>query len=186
MPVICVHGMCVSFAMRRTRGKETHHHDERIPIEKPAVQVRYQPNSKRSDCRSDIALIREFSPHKMVRHPSYARNRDKEQLYTVSKNQHSPTKGNKRTCQFLVLQNSPEPQAQEQAITRYCQKGPPQTRRPLPPRSQGVMALSTGVVRRAPDCLAGDRLVQLSPHSKSEPEEKRVHERIAQSDGASH
>lgn len=81
MPVICwVLTNQDKNEEQQGRKKNTHHHDECVPFEKPAVQIRHEPNGKRSNRRRNIALIRKFSPRKMVCHPSYAGNDDQEQL----------------------------------------------------------------------------------------------------------
>jgi hypothetical protein len=78
MPVICWVLTSEDKEGRTTDDRETYHHDKCIPFEKPAVQVRHEANSKRSNRSRNITLIREFSPHKMVCHPSYAGNGDQE------------------------------------------------------------------------------------------------------------
>jgi hypothetical protein len=175
MPVICWVLTSEDKEGRIRDDRETYHHDKCIPFEKPAVQVRHEANSKRSNRSRNITLIREFSPHKMVCHPSYAGNGDQEQLPQPRHTSHqhrSNNKINKKTHQFLTPQNSPKPQAQEETIARHRQKRPPQTRRSLPPWSLGVMGLITSIICLAYNFPTDDRLVQFSPDRESEPKEE--------------
>lgn len=56
------------------------HDDERVALEEPRVQVRYEADRKGASGGGDIVLTREFEASEMVGGPSQARNGDKERL----------------------------------------------------------------------------------------------------------
>lgn len=75
MPVICASEICVKLRCTATRDSgPTHHDDECVPVEEPAIEVRDEADRKSSGGSRDVALVAEARAGEVVGDPTDARD----------------------------------------------------------------------------------------------------------------